>query len=158
MPGKPGAPGQLGGSIDVSRDDGEIARNSSAGIFGMLSQIAGSNSDPIPVASRSEISAGSAVILSGAGGSVKEYSIEIEKVYPSSGDLRSMLIRVTDGELIGLTGGIVQGMSGSPIIQNGKLIGAVTHVLVSDPTRGYGISIEEMLAECESCGLYETAA
>lgn len=158
VPGKPGAPGQLGGSIDVSEDSGDVLRNSSTGIFGMLSQIAGSNSDPIPVASRSEISAGSAVILSGAGGSVKEYSIEIEKVYPSSGDLRSMLIRVTDGELIGLTGGIVQGMSGSPIIQNGKLIGAVTHVLVSDPTRGYGISIEEMLAECERCGLYETAA
>ncbi|MBQ3951724.1 MAG: SpoIVB peptidase [Oscillospiraceae bacterium] len=158
VPGKPGAPGQLGGSIDGSEDSGDIMRNSSAGIFGRLREIAGEHSDPIPVASKAEISAGPAVILSGAGGSVKEYSIVIEKVYPTSDDLRSMLIRVTDEELIGLTGGIVQGMSGSPIIQNGKLVGAVTHVLVSDPTRGYGISIEEMLAECESCGLYETAA
>ena len=76
----------------------------------------------------------------------RDYSAEIIKIYPQSrSDGRNMLIRVTDPELLAVTGGIVQGMSGSPIIQDGKLVGAVTHVLVNDPTRGYGIFIENML-------------
>lgn len=79
-------------------------------------------------------------------GSVREYEIEIEKINLNHGDVnKSMVLRVTDEELLEKTGGIVQGMSGSPIIQDGKLIGAVTHVLVNDPTRGYGIFIENML-------------
>ena len=76
----------------------------------------------------------------------REYSVEILKIYPSDrADGRNLLIRVTDPDLLAATGGIVQGMSGSPIIQDGKLVGAVTHVLVNDPTRGYGIFIENML-------------
>ena len=72
--------------------------------------------------------------------------MEILKIYPNSGaDGRNLLLKVTDQRLLTTTGGIVQGMSGSPIIQNGKLVGAVTHVLVNDPTRGYGIFIENML-------------
>ena len=74
-----------------------------------------------------------------------EYEIEIEKVSYSDTPTRNMVLRVTDPELLEITGGIVQGMSGSPIIQDGKIIGAVTHVLVNDPTRGYGIFIENML-------------
>ena len=80
------------------------------------------------------------------GDNVAEYKIEIVKIYPSCGnDTKNMMIKITDEKLIERTGGIVQGMSGSPIIQNGKIVGAVTHVLVNDPTRGYGIFIENML-------------
>ena len=81
---------------------------------------------------------------------VREYSCEIIKVYPAGGEYdRCMTIRITDPALLSHTGGIVQGMSGSPILQNGKIVGAVTHVLVNDPTRGYGIQIEKMLEEME---------
>jgi stage IV sporulation protein B len=76
---------------------------------------------------------------------VKEYAVEIAKTGLTAADGRDLLVRVTDPELLSLTGGIVQGMSGSPILQNGKLVGAVTHVLVNDPTRGYGIFIQHML-------------
>ena len=80
------------------------------------------------------------------GTTLGEYSVDIQKIYPESKDnTRNLLIKVTDPILLQTTGGIVQGMSGSPIIQNGKLIGAVTHVLVNDPTTGYGIFIENML-------------
>jgi stage IV sporulation protein B len=81
---------------------------------------------------------------------VAEYEIEIEEIYKDSGRTKNFLIRVTDERLLSITGGIVQGMSGSPIIQDGKLIGAVTHVLVNDPTRGYGIFIENMLEAAQS--------
>ena len=81
-----------------------------------------------------------------SGDRVQEYSVEIQKIYPQTrSDGRSFLLRITDPALLETTGGIVQGMSGSPIIQDGKLVGAVTHVLVNDPTRGYGIFIENML-------------
>ena len=90
--------------------------------------------------------AGAAVIRSNIqGDEVKEYTIEILKTVSGSCDGRDMVISVTDPALIDATGGIVQGMSGSPILQNGKLVGAVTHVLLNDPTKGYGISIENML-------------
>ena len=79
------------------------------------------------------------------GDAVEEFEIQIEKVLPQASDGRDLVLTVTDQELIALTGGIVQGMSGSPIIQNGALVGAVTHVLVNDPTKGYGIMIETML-------------
>ncbi|MBQ7460538.1 MAG: PDZ domain-containing protein [Oscillospiraceae bacterium] len=158
VPGKAGAPGQLGGSIDLSENNGEITTNSQAGIFGLLKESPALSQCPIPVASRSEIREGDAIILSAASGAVKQYSVKIESVYTKSEDMRSMLIRVTDSELMALTGGIVQGMSGSPIIQDGKLIGAVTHVLVADPTKGYGIAIDDMLSECRNAGLYDKAA
>ena len=102
------------------------------------------------MASFSELHEGDAVILSDVDGhGVREYKIEIKKV--ARGDLggKNIVFKVTDESLISKTGGIVCGMSGSPIVQNGKLVGAVTHVFVNDPTRGYGIFIENMLAETE---------
>ena len=80
---------------------------------------------------------------------VNSYTVEIEKVNLTNRDGKNMVIRITDPELLRQTGGIVQGMSGSPIIQDGKLIGAVTHVFINDPTRGYGIFIENMLEAAE---------
>jgi stage IV sporulation protein B len=110
----------------------------------MVRPIAG---EPLPVADFEEVRLGSATIRSTiAGCSVREYSVEILKIYPEDrSDHRNFLLKVTDPDLLAATGGIVQGMSGSPIIQDGKLVGAVTHVLVNDPTRGYGIFIENML-------------
>ena len=101
----------------------------------------------LPVATAAEIKTGKATILSTVGGDgVQEYSVEILKIYPKTKDSdRNLVIHITDERLLQTTGGIVQGMSGSPIIQDGKLVGAVTHVLVNDPTRGYGIFIENML-------------
>ena len=93
-----------------------------------------------------EVHAGPATIRSNVDGdAVREYDIEILKVNGGASDGRELLISVTDPELIASTGGIVQGMSGSPILQDGKFVGAVTHVLLSDPTKGYGILIETML-------------
>ena len=102
----------------------------------------------VPVASADEIKIGDAEILSNVDGdSVQRYSVQIVKLYPANDEYgRSMMLRVTDSQLAEKTGGIVQGMSGSPILQNGKLIGAVTHVLVDNPMEGYGISMEKMLA------------
>ena len=95
---------------------------------------------------RSQAKEGGASILCTVDGQPKEYAIEIEKIKANVESVsKSLVIRITDEELLSLTGGIVQGLSGSPIIQDGKLIGAVTHVLVNDPTRGYGIFIEHML-------------
>ena len=105
----------------------------------------------IETAEKSEIRPGKASILCDVDGKgVKEYEIEIKRIVLSRSAGKDMVIKITDDELIEKTGGIIQGMSGSPIIQNGKLVGAVTHVFVNDPTRGYGIFIENMLAEAEN--------
>ena len=105
----------------------------------------------MPTAAWEEIHTGNAVIRSTVTeGAPQDYSVEILKIYSKTkADDRNFLIRVTDPALLEATGGIVQGMSGSPIIQDGKLVGAVTHVLVNDPTRGYGIFIETMLDAAE---------
>ena len=137
-----GAPGQLGGTFDYSGCLGKIRKNCGMGIFG-------SATDPwsygaIPVAEADEVKPGEATILSDASGTRREYRAEIVRVYAHSTDGRDMMIRVTDPELLKLTGGIVQGMSGSPVIQNGKLVGAVTHVLINSPEKGYGIFIRHM--------------
>jgi len=99
-----------------------------------------------------EIALGEAEIWTTVSGSTpKRYTVRIERVNMTSGDPnRNLLIKVTDPELLAATGGIVQGMSGSPIVQNGKLVGAVTHVLVNDPTRGYGIFASTMLEKADS--------
>lgn len=100
----------------------------------------------MPVAENSEITTGPATILSNVDGKqTQAYTVEISRLYPFSKDSRNLLLQVTDERLLEKTGGIVQGMSGSPILQNGKIVGAVTHVLVNDPTRGYGIFAENML-------------
>ena len=97
---------------------------------------------------KQDIKIGEASILSAYSGELKEYQVEIESLNYSGNEVnKGILLIVTDKELLEETGGIVQGMSGSPILQDGKIIGAVTHVLVSDPTRGYGIFIENMLEE-----------
>lgn len=143
--GKCGEPGQLRGSVDSAEPLGSLEKNTLRGVFG--STEAGWQGKAVEIASADEIQTGPAVICSTVSGdTVREYSVEILKIYPNSkADGRNMLLRVTDPALLSATGGIVQGMSGSPIIQDGKLVGAVTHVLVNDPTRGYGIFIENML-------------
>lgn len=148
-PGQAGTPGQLGGLFSMENTAGIISDNSDVGIFGEIYHDTLENmGDIIPVGIKSDIKVGDATILSTTEGeTVREYDVEITRVYTESGDGRSMMIKVTDDDLISVTGGIVQGMSGSPIIQNGKLIGAVTHVMISDPTRGYGIAIGDMLEQ-----------
>ena len=141
-----GEPGELKGNFDLTRDMGEVYANTETGVFGVIEPCDFLAGQPaIPVAKWSEVREGAAVIRSNVSGdAVEEYSIEITKILSESGT-QNMLVQVTDQRLIEQTGGIVQGMSGSPIVQNGKLVGAVTHVLVNDPTRGYGIFIENML-------------
>ena len=141
--GKAGAPGQLRGCADSAC--GELLRNTPQGVFGKTSQ--SWEGAPIPVAAYEEITPGQATIRATVqAGEPQDYSVEILKIYPRDrGDGRNLLLKVTDPRLLEATGGIVQGMSGSPILQDGKLIGAVTHVLVNDPTAGYGIFIENML-------------
>lgn len=142
--GVSGTAGRLKGEFDPTRCVGSIEKNTDKGIFGKAPPPDGVT---FPVAEPSEIKEGSAVIWSNVSGEdVKSYDIEILKCYRGENQNgRNLLIRVTDEELLQTTGGIVQGMSGSPIIQDGKLVGAVTHVLVNTPELGYGIFMETML-------------
>ncbi|NLC52154.1 MAG: SpoIVB peptidase [Firmicutes bacterium] len=148
-----GQPGEKTG-IFIEHEDimGSIEKNCSFGIFGKINHIDEQNSpypEPLPLATTSQVEEGPAEILTVIEGeAIENFEIEIEKVIKQAipGD-KSMIIKVTDERLLEITGGIVQGMSGSPIIQNGKLVGAVTHVFVNDPTRGYGIFIEWMINE-----------
>ena len=147
--GKAGEPGSLQGEFSTEKPLGTVAQNTESGIFGtMTDDSLYSELQCVPVASADEIKIGDAEILSNVDGdSVQRYSVQIVKLYPADDEYgRSMMLRVTDPQLVEKTGGIVQGMSGSPILQNGKLIGAVTHVLVDNPLEGYGISMEKMLA------------
>ncbi len=143
-----GLAGELAG-VFVSSEIGEIKKNSSNGIFGTFNgQI--NRQKSISIAPRNSIKEGEASIFCCIDGDkIERFSVNIEKIDKSSYDNKSMIIKVTDERLINRTGGIVQGMSGSPIVQDGKLVGAVTHVFVNDPTRGYAIFIENMLAEAE---------
>lgn len=146
--GKVGAPGELKGSFDDDVLIGSLYKNCEQGVFGKLddSFVVGGGK-MLEVANTEEIKEGEALIcctLDDCG--PQYYRINITKVYSDkTRTSRNMIIKVTDEKLLEKTGGIVQGMSGSPVIQNGKLVGAVTHVMVNDPTRGYGISIENML-------------
>ena len=148
-----GYPGEKTGIFQEGQDIvGNIEKNCGFGIFGKLSQIRpipGSINKPIPMALMSQVEVGPAEILTVIEGEqIERFAIEIQRVYPQTRPTdKGMIIRVTDQRLLEATGGIVQGMSGSPIIQNGRLIGAVTHVFVNDPTRGYGIFIEWMVME-----------
>ena len=143
--GTAGRPGQLMGTVTDPESTGIIEKNTDRGIFGNVTRSA--TTEPLPLADRDAVRTGAATIRSTIDGNcVQEYSVEIMKIYPNAkSKSRNMLLKVTDPQLLEATGGIVQGMSGSPIIQDGKLIGAVTHVLVNDPTTGYGIFIENML-------------
>lgn len=143
--GKAGDPGQLKGSAQASQAIGILTRNTPQGVFGINQT--GWQGSPIPTADYAQISEGPACIRTTVTGEIpREYSVELLKIYPQSRqDGRNFLLRITDPALLETTGGIVCGMSGSPIIQNGRLVGAVTHVLVNDPTMGYGIYIGNML-------------
>ena len=145
--GTQGSPGELKGDFTVQRDVGSLQANTDCGVFGAVSdEDFIDESRALPVASRKEIRTGAASILATVSGEeTLEYAVEIDRLYAGEQPTRNMLIRVTDERLLSATGGIVQGMSGSPILQNGRIVGAVTHVLVNDPTRGYGIFIENML-------------
>ena len=126
---------------------GELYANTASGIFGTMSRPP-EQQTALPVG---EAQPGPASIRSNVqGDEVREYAIEILSTTPGASDGRDMVVSVTDPALIEATGGIVQGMSGSPILQDGHLVGAVTHVLLSDPTKGYGIFIGNMLKASEN--------
>ncbi len=147
--GEKGNPGELAGMIYYQEDQilGDITENGETGIKGTLNTFrAGQMKNLMQVAYRQEIKEGTASIFCCVDGEIREYQTVIEKINFGHRDVnKSMVIRVTDAELLEKTGGIVQGMSGSPIIQNGKLIGAVTHVFIADPSRGYAIFAENMI-------------
>lgn len=147
--GEKGAPGELEGSFLSATAVGQLYLNNETGIYGVLYS-SPSSAEAVPLCFRQDVTEGPAQVLATVdGGGPQLYDIVIEEV--NIGDetpTKNMVIHVTDPELLDATGGIVQGMSGSPILQNGKLAGAVTHVFVNDPTRGYGIFAENMLDNC----------
>ncbi len=148
--GKSGSPGGIEGIIVYNTYNklGSISDNTEAGIYGVMDKADSlvAKKDLIPICPKKEIDLGEATILCAVEGEVKEYGIEIIRLDFIHREVnKGIVIKVTDEKLLELTGGIVQGMSGSPILQNGRIVGAVTHVLVNDPARGYGIFIEDML-------------
>lgn len=150
--GEKNKPGEIRGTIDEGERVGQIEKNNNLGVYGKVNNYDYINSvklDQVEVATRNQIKIGKAKIycqLSNEG--VKEYEIEIKKIYMNNNkDNKSMLIRVIDENLIKKTGGIIPGMSGTPIIQDGKLIGAITNVLLNDPTQGYAIFADLMLEQ-----------
>ena len=149
--GEKGKPGEIKGSIEGSSKIGEVYKNTSFGIYGKITNKNRLNitEKEMEILNRNEIKQGKAeIICELESGNKKNYSIEIEKIYTSNNkDNKSMLIKITDKELLEKTGGIIQGMSGSPIIQNGKLVGAVTHVMVNDPTKGYAVFADMMIKQ-----------
>ena len=150
--GEEGKPGQIKGTLSNARTIGEVYENNEFGIYGKLNDLSNLNiskENTIPVATRDEIKQGEAkIILTLEDGIRKEYEIEITKIYKNNNsDNKSMLIKVTDNNLINLTGGIIQGMSGAPIEQNGKFIGAITHVFVNRPTEGYAVFGDLMIKQ-----------
>lgn len=157
--GEAGTPGELTGIFEGNTACGDVQGNTVYGIFGRYHDAPEACGEPLLCAEYGEAQPGEATILTTVSGeSVQEYDIRIDRVYRENGEER-FLICVTDEALLKATGGIVQGMSGSPILQNGKFIGAVTHVLTNDPTRGYGLGIQSMLnAESETLGALDRAA
>ena len=152
--GEKGKPGEIRGSIEGQAKLGDIYKNTSFGIYGKISNdiTLQDTEDAIEVLPRNEIKQGKAYIICELENGKKEkYEIEIEKIYLNNNkDNKSMLIKITDERLINKTGGIIQGMSGSPIIQDGKFVGAVTHVLVNNPKEGYAVFADMMLKEIVS--------
>ncbi len=150
--GESGNPGKIQGTVDNQKNIGTIIKNTKFGIYGKIENLNNINIDTskeIELALRDEIQVGKAKIMcSLENGKIEEYEIEIEKLYKENNyDNKSMLIKVTDERLLEKTGGIIQGMSGSPIIQNGKFVGAITHVLVNNPQEGYAVFADIMLKQ-----------
>lgn len=144
-------PGELKGTL-TNDTLGQIYTNSQNGIFGYIEdKDKFQNQEVIEISTKEEIETKEAYIYVTLDDNIKKkYKIEIEKVYLNSTDNKNIAIRIVDDELISKTGGIVQGMSGAPIVQNGKLIGCITHVLLDDPLRGYGAFIENMIKDMEN--------
>lgn len=150
--GQKGKPGEIRGSIENGKTIGTVYNNTEFGIFGKLNNTSMNminNAKELQILPRTEVETGKAkIICTIENNKQEEYDIEIEKIYKNNNeDNKSMIIKVTDERLIEKTGGIIQGMSGSPIIQNGKFVGAVTHVMVNDPTVGYGVFADMMIKQ-----------
>lgn len=153
--GAAGAPGELQGEFSGAATLGTVSANDATGVYGTLQNPAAAVTGQVmPVAEIQQVAPGPAQILTTIDGTAPQwYNVTIERVNMTAGDPnRNLLIRVTDDRLLSVTGGIVQGMSGSPVVQNGTLVGAVTHVLVNDPTRGYGIFAATMLERADAAG------
>jgi len=147
--GADGAPGELKGYFKAELSMGRITLNNETGVFGQMSSQP-AKGEALPVAMKQQVKAGSAQIITTLGDKAETYDIEIEKVnYNMATPTRNMVIKITDARLLEKTGGIIQGMSGSPILQNGMVVGAVTHVFVNDSEKGYGIFAENMLASMQ---------
>lgn len=153
--GESGNPGKIQGTVENQTNIGKIYKNSKFGIYGKVDNISSLNIDTskeMEVALREEIKTGKATILCSLDNQQpQEYEIEIDKINKENNyDNKSMQIKITDQKLLEKTGGIIQGMSGSPVIQNGKFVGAVTHVLVNDPTKGYAVFGDIMLKQSKN--------
>ena len=153
--GESGNPGKIQGTVENQTNIGKIYKNSKFGIYGKVDNLSSLNIDTskeMEVALREEIKTGKATILCSLDNQQpQEYEIEIEKINKENNyDNKSMQIKITDPKLLEKTGGIIQGMSGSPVIQNGKFVGAVTHVLVNDPTKGYAVFGDIMLKQSKN--------
>ena len=134
----------------AANEIGSIEKNTNFGVFGKMDEYEKENYalNYMPIGMKQDIQKGKAWIYTNLDGTIpKKYEIEIEEIEMGSRDNKNMVIRITDKKLLSMTAGIVQGMSGSPIVQNNKVIGAVTHVLVDEPDRGYGVFVENMLMQ-----------
>ncbi len=156
--GKSGRPGEIKGYF-LPEKCGNVFGNTLCGVFGMFSKLPSQLKPAMNIGLRDEVQEGNAEIISTLGSDGPQtYTVEISKINRGGTDNKNFVIKVTDSKLIERTAGIIQGMSGSPIIQNGKLIGAVTHVMVNDPETGYGIFIENMLDAARSVEQYQKEA
>lgn len=153
--GAKGTPGELRGYFTDDTACGSLGANAANGVYGLMKRPV--QGKAVKIAMKQDVQTGPAQICTTIDGNTPaSYNIEIEKIDCRDGvDSKNLVIRVTDAQLLAKTGGIVQGMSGSPILQNGKLVGAVTHVFVNDPTRGYGIFAENMLTESRAVAAQE---
>ncbi|MBQ8849101.1 MAG: SpoIVB peptidase [Clostridia bacterium] len=145
--GLSGSPGEVKGYFNSGKT-GTLLGNTDCGVYGVLADLPKGIGEPVPVGLRDSVKEGKAYVYTQLDGDkVEKYEIEISDIQKDATGNKCYTVKITDKALISKTGGIIQGMSGSPIVQNGKLIGAVTHVLINDPTCGYGIFIENMLAQ-----------
>lgn len=150
--GVSGTPGEIKGFFNSGKT-GTLLGNNECGVYGIFGSCPATVSEPLPIALRGEISEGEAFIYCTLDNNeIGKYTIEIRNINRSAAEGKCFTVKVTDEKLLSKTGGIIQGMSGSPIIQNGKLVGAVTHVFINDPTTGYGIFIENMLNQIGDLG------
>jgi stage IV sporulation protein B len=147
--GAVGTPGQLMGAVTATAPIGYLSKNTQQGIYALPrnEKSIAYTAEPLPMASKNQIKPGAATIRSTVDGlTCQEYDIQIEKIDLKNNDTKNYVICIVDEDLLALTGGIVQGMSGSPILQDGRIVGALTHVLIGDPKTGYGIFIGNMLS------------